>query len=802
MVMTGIVQKEARRCGADTIMPEHIIAAILQDGEGTACKVLQCLKVNIFDFQRALEQYTQNTKSSTALAFDPIPLSERALSLLDRATELTRNLGNDYIGTEHLLLAAVQEPNSLVADYLKTQAIDNNMVKLVIQTRFTKHSSQIQQVLYPSLTPLLDEYAQDLTEYARAGKLDPVIGRQHEINRVLRILSRRMKNNPLLIGEPGVGKTAIVEGVAQFLGSLDPPQSLSGRRILKLDIASLVAGTKYRGEFEERLKRIIKEIIDSGSIILFIDELHTLIGAGNAEGTIDASSILKPALARGNVRCIGTTTLHEYRKYFEKDPALERRFQAIFVEEPSFDETLAMVEGIQHWYEEHHRVRYTKQAVYASVQLAGRYIRDRFMPDKAIDLLDEAGAMKKLEKNTNPPEITGMELEILDLDREKKDCLISHNYTYALGIRDKIRSLRQRLEVIRHSWEEASNTAWLVVEESDIRKVVSEITGIPVMRLEEQDSKRLLDIETELHRNIVGQDNAVKKLASVIRRSRAGISSPHRPLGSFMFLGPTGIGKTLLAKSLAAYLFGSEESIIRIDMSDYMERHNAARLVGSPPGYVGYEEGGILTEHIHHNPYQVVLFDEIEKAHHDVLNLLLQILEEGELKDNLRHTVNFRNTVIIMTSNVGSSELFVRQIGFDSTNAVSHKDIEAQVFAKMRSTFNPEFLNRIDECLVFHPLALSHLEAILEIQIKELQTRLAEQGYGMEIEPVVRRFLLEKGWDPQYGARPLRRVLARELEEPLSLAIIKGLARGTVFSVGIADGAIVVKPKQDLFIQS
>jgi ATP-dependent Clp protease ATP-binding subunit ClpC len=797
--MTGVVPKEVRRCGASTIMPEHIIAAILQDGEGTAVKVLQCLKVNILDFQCVIEQFTQkNTKRSAAAVFDPVPLSERAMSMLDKAVEVARLMGNDYAGTEHLLLAAVQEYSSLVSDYLKTQAIDSNMVWLVIHTRFNKSQDRMQQVFYPSLTPFLDEYAQDLTNYARTGKLDPVIGRQHEINRVLRILSRRMKNNPILIGEPGVGKTAIVEGVAQFLNSTEAPQSLSGKRIMKLDIASLVAGTKYRGEFEERLKRIIKEITDTSTVILFIDELHTLIGAGNAEGTMDASSILKPALSRGKIRCIGTTTLHEYRKYFEKDPALERRFQAILVEEPSLDETLAMIQGIQHWYEDHHRVRYTKQAVYTSVQLAGRYIRDRFMPDKAIDLLDEAGAMKKLERNSNPQEISGIEGEILNLDREKKNCIMSGNYNYALDIRDKVRTLRQKLEVIRHSWECASDDTWLVVEDSDVRKVVSEITGIPVMRLENYDSKRLLDIETELHRNIVGQDDAVKKLASVIRRSRAGISSPHRPIGSFMFLGPTGIGKTLLAKSLAAYLFGTEESIIRIDMSDYMEKHNAARLVGSPPGYVGYEEGGVLTEQIHHNPYRVVLFDEIEKAHHDVLNLLLQILEEGELKDNLRHTVNFRNTVIIMTSNVGSNEIFTRQIGFDSSAVTNHKDIEAQVLAKMRTTFNPEFLNRIDECLVFHPLEMTHLEAILEIQIKELQKRLAEHGYSMEIEPEVRRFLLEKGWDPQYGARPLRRVLARELEEPLSLAIIKGIEPGAVFWIGLVEGSIVAKPKQAL----
>jgi ATP-dependent Clp protease ATP-binding subunit ClpC len=707
------------------------------------------------------------------------------------ATQLTQLMGNEYVSTEHLLLAAAQEPDSVTYNYLKQQSVDTDMLRIVMQTTFRSQELRSK----PIITPFLDEYSRDLTEYARSGKLDPVIGRHHEIDRAVRILVRRLKNNPVLVGEPGVGKTAIVEGIAQFIYGPDAPDALSGKHILSLDIALIVAGTKYRGEFEERFKQIIKEVTVAGNIILFIDELHTIIGAGNTTGTIDASNILKLALSQGEVRCIGATTLVEYRRYLEKDAALERRFQAIFVHEPSVDDTLTIIRGIQSRYEKFHRVKYTKEAIYAAVQLSDRYIRDRFMPDKAIDLLDEAGALKKLEKNVNPPEITGIESEILYLNNEKEKFIVTQDYERAAGIRDKIHKLYKKLESIRYVWEKVSYANRIMVDETDIRKVVAEITGIP-MCIDEQESMRLLNIETELHRNIFGQDDAVKRVAAVIRRSRAGINSPHRPLGSFMFLGPTGIGKTLLAKSLTAFLFGTAESLIRIDMSDYMEKHNAARLVGSPPGYTGYEEGGMLTEQIRRNPYRVILFDEIEKAHRDVLNLLLQVLEEGELRDNLGHTVNFRNTVIIMTSNIGAHEMFSEtSIGFGSETETSYKEIESRIVSELKRLFNPEFLNRIDDCLVFHPLEQRQMEAILDQYLDELSTRLAEQEYSITITPEARSVLLKKGWNRQYGARPLRRLIARELEEPLALIIIAGVAPGTVFDIDCNGDVITVNPE-------
>jgi ATP-dependent Clp protease ATP-binding subunit ClpC len=820
-------QEEARRFNAEQLVPEHIIIALLKEGAGTACKALMFLRIDLLEFRHTIENGVPHGGGS--LLRGDVPLSKRAKNLLEIATEEGQSMGSDYIGTEHLLFAAMREKDSTVQVYLNQRAVDTDMLRVVVQTTFNRgaaarhegefvssegyssyffrsddnrddhkssHAARVKAASYAPLTPTLDEYSRDLTAQAKAGKLDPVVGRQREINRAVRILARRTKNNPVLVGEPGVGKTAIVEGLAQLFARDDIPEILAGRRILSLDLGSVVAGTKYRGEFEERLKKIMKEITQAGNVILFIDEIHTIIGAGGAEGTIDASNMFKPALSRGHIQCIGATTLAEYRKHFEKDAALERRFQAVLVGEPTVEETVEILKGLQKHYEDHHRVSYTPAAVRTAAYLAQRYLTGRFMPDKAIDILDEAGAMRKLEKNTQPPEIAGIEAEILHLTEEKNVLVSAQDYEQAADVRDKVRSLRSRLEAVRTAWERASLHEQALVGEGDIRRVVAETTGIPLVHLEEQESRRLLRIEEELHRTLIGQDDAVRRISSAIRRSRAGISSPRRPLGSFIFMGPTGVGKTLLAKGLSKYLFGNEDALIRIDMSDFMEKHNASRLVGAPPGYVGYEEGGILTERIRRNPYRVVLFDEIEKAHRDVFNLLLQVFEEGELRDNLGHTVNFRNTVIIMTSNAGAREISRdSRLGFGAgTGIMSQEEIEASALAELRRLFNPEFLNRIDEVVVFHPLTIQQVEAVLDIQIRELSDRLGEQHYNLRILPAARKILVEKGWDPKYGARPMRRAIRKELEDPLANLILgTHYAPGTIFTAEGRNGKIHLK---------
>jgi ATP-dependent Clp protease ATP-binding subunit ClpC len=834
--LTIAAQEEARHFNSDQLLPEHVIIALLKDGAGIACKALTFLRIDLLEFRHTLEN--EITRMSGVLVFGDVPPSKRTRTMLENAAEETRVLGNDYIGTEHLLFASMREQDSPVQLYLSQRAVDADMLRVVVQTTFnhdqgdldsdffspaeaytgnanlyqsnflhqpskgesrSSRAERAKPVSYPPLssTPTLDEFSRDLTALAKLGKLDPVIDRRKEIGRAVRILTRRTKNNPVLVGEPGVGKTAIVEGLAQLLSEEDIPEMLAGKRILSLDLGSVVAGTKYRGEFEERLKKIMKEIVAAKNVILFIDEIHTIIGAGGAEGTIDASNMLKPALSRGDIQCIGATTLAEYRKYFEKDAALERRFQVVPVDEPGVEETLKILKGIQKKYEDHHRVIYTPESVSAAAQLALRYIAGRFMPDKAIDILDEAGAMRKLEARSNPPEISEIEEEIQKLNDEKNALVSVQDYERAVGIRDRVRNLRLRLESVRDAWERSSRDERMVVNEGDIRRVVAEATGIPLTRLEEQESRRLLKIEEELHKEVVGQDEAVRRISSAIRRSRARISSPKRPLGSFIFLGPTGVGKTLLAKRLSEYLFGNDDSLVRIDMSDYMEKHNASRLVGAPPGYVGYEEGGVLTERIRRNPYRVVLFDEIEKAHHHVFNLLLQVLEEGELKDNLGHTVNFRNTVIIMTSNAGVREISRdSQLGFSSeTGIMDLGEIRVAAMAELRRIFNPEFINRVDDVIVFHALDEKQVEAILELQIGELAQRLGEQGYSIEVLPAARKLLIEKGWDPKYGGRPMRRAIQKELEDPLSTLLLEeNYPLGTAFIAGGRDGKITVEP--------
>jgi ATP-dependent Clp protease ATP-binding subunit ClpC len=836
-ILSADAQEEVRRFSSDQLLPEHIVIALLKEGGGTACKALMFLRIDLLEFRRTVESGIP--RIAGVLFHGDAPPSKRTKVMLEIATEEARSLGSDYLGTEHLLFAAMREQDSTVQIYLKERAVDTDMLRVVVQTTFSRpasrpaasragegefvssdgyqsyfihregehkpaHSPRVKPASYPVLTPTLDEYSRDLTAQARAGKMDPVVGRKKEINRAVRILARRTKNNPVLVGEPGVGKTAIVEGLAQLLVSGDVPEALAGRRILSLDMGSVVAGTKYRGEFEERLKKIMREITQSGNVILFIDEIHTIIGAGGAEGTIDASNMLKPSLSRGDIQCIGATTLAEYRKHFEKDAALERRFQSILVDEPDMEDTLEILKGIQKKYEDHHRVQYTEGAVELAAKLAQRYLIGRFMPDKAIDILDEAGAMRKLEHLVQPPEITDIEAEIFQLTEEKGAMVSAQDYEHAAEVRDRVRSLKAKLESVRVAWEQASRNERARVDEGDIRRVVAEATGIPLMRLEEQESRQLLMIEAELHSAVIGQDDAVRRIASAIRRSRAGVSSPRRPMGSFIFLGPTGVGKTLLAKRLSEYLFGSEESLVRIDMSDFMEKHNASRLVGAPPGYIGYEEGGVLTERIRRNPYRVVLFDEIEKAHRDVFNLLLQVMEEGELKDNLGHTVSFRNTVIIMTSNAGVREISKdSRLGFASGSGIlTMNEIESQALSELRRLFNPEFLNRVDDVVVFHPLNMKQIEAILDIEIGELSRRLDEQGYRIRVLPRARKILIEKGWDPKFGGRPLRRTIQKELEDPLSLLLLKSVwPQGTLFTADGRKGKISLSGKTPVSVE-
>jgi len=822
-ILSVEAQEEARRFNSDQLLPEHIIIAMLKDGAGTACKALLSMRIDVGEFRRTLESTLPRIPG--ILIHGDVPPSRRTKTMVDLAAAEARAMGSDFLGTEHLLFAAMKEQDSSVQLFLSQKAIDVDLLRVVIQTTFSppqntaddreyisangcpsyfihrdrqpKYQGQdrakVRPASYPVLTPTLDNFSRDLSSLAKAGKLDPVIGRETEMNRIVRILARRAKNNPILVGEPGVGKTAIVEGLAQLLISRNAPEALSGKRILSLDMGAIVAGTKYRGEFEERIKKITKEIIQSGNVILFIDEIHSIIGAGGAEGTIDASNMLKPGLSRGDIQCIGATTLAEYRKHFEKDPALERRFQSILVEETSADETLQILNGIKKKYEDHHKVSYTDEAVELTVKLAKRYVTGRFMPDKAIDILDEAGAMRKLEYTDEPPEIAGIEAEINSLTEEKNLLVSAQDFERAAVVRDRVRSLRARLESARVAWEHAYNRKQLKVDEEDIRRVVSQATGIPLLNLAESGSKKMLHMEAEIHKRVIGQEDAVLKICSAIRRSHAGVSSPRRPMGSFIFLGPTGVGKTLLAKRLAEYLFGTEESLVRIDMSDYMEKHNASRLTGAPPGYIGYEEGGMLTEKIRRNPYRVVLFDEIEKAHQDVFNLLLQVMEEGELRDNLGHTVSFRNTIIIMTSNAGVREISRdSRLGFGAgSGLLSQGEIESQATNELKRLFPPEFLNRVDDVVVFHPLTIDQIETILEIELSELSGRLAEQNYSIDIQGEARDFLIEKGWDPKFGGRPLRRTLQKELEDPLAKTLLENdWPKGTVFTANLGNGKI------------
>jgi ATP-dependent Clp protease ATP-binding subunit ClpC len=811
-VLTILAQEEARRYHSPELTPEHVLLSMIRDAESTGYRLLESLKVDIADLRKELERTAAGRKGGFLLG--DAPLSRRLKSMLETAAEEARLMDGEYIGTEHLVVAAARESGSLLEQYLSRYSVffeqlrgtirqlstgqDNQSNRETQRSGLARSQPQVRKPLASGSTPLLDEHSRDLTAWARDDRIDPVIGRDRETRRVIRILSRRTKNNPVLVGDPGVGKTAIVEGLALRMSRADVPEGLIGKRLLVLDLASVVAGTKYRGEFEERLKRIMKEIQGAGNIILFIDELHTIIGAGSAEGTIDASNMLKPALSRGELQCIGATTLDEYRKYFEKDAALERRFQTVLVEEPGIDETVDILNGIRGRYERFHGVRYAPDAVEAAARLARRYVSDRFLPDKAIDVLDEAGAWKKVEDNVKLPELGAIEAEIRRLTEEKLALVSTQNYERAAEVRDRVRALKAELEQLR-AMNASSGDAAITVTVDDMRVILSEMTGIPIERIAESESERLAGLEADLHRRVVGQDPAVSALAAAVRRSRAGIANPRRPLGSFIFLGPTGVGKTLLAKTLAESLFGSEDALIRIDMSDFMERHNASRLVGAPPGYVGYDEGGMLTERVRRKPYSVVLFDEIEKAHPDVFNLLLQLLEEGELRDNLGHSVSFRNCVIIMTSNAGTRDITRgTRVGFGAEALrFDYSAVKSAALTELKKQFNPEFINRVDEVVVFHPLDHAQIRAVLDLELTGLRRRLAERGIALELDRKSMTYLMDKGYDAAYGARPMRRLITHAIEDPLASLLVAGdWAPGATAKVVCRGDGLVVRIKK------
>ncbi len=806
-ILTVLAQEEARRFHSDLLLPEHVLLALLRDGEGIGYKALKSLSIDLADLQQEIEKTVPRKPSGFILG--DVPPSKRGKKILEESANEARSLGHEYIGTEHLLLATVAEQGSLVNQYLAGKAITLEMLRDVIselsggntlRTKDERPAAAADETRWKRpasggkrLTPTLDEFSRDLTALATKKSLDPVIGREKEIKRLIQILARRTKNNPVLIGEPGVGKTAIVEALAQMITSGQAPEVLTGKRVMVLDLAALIAGTKYRGEFEERLKRVMKEISAVGNVILFIDELHTIIGAGGAEGAIDASNMLKPALSRGEIQCIGATTLAEYRKHIERDAALERRFQSVLVTEPTVDQSIEILTGIASQYEKFHNVTYSPQAIEAAAHLSSRYISDRSLPDKAIDLLDEAGSQKKIGSGARPRELQELEAQVETLTREKNELVNSQSYERAASIRDDVRRLRNEIEDLKTRWESGADSDPRMVGALDIQNILAEMTGIPLSSIAQTEADKLLAIEKVLHESVIGQDEAIAAIASAIRRSRTGMNSPKRPLGSFVFLGPTGVGKTLLAKTLAEFLFGSADNLIRLDMSDFMEKHNVSRLVGAPPGYVGYEEGGLLTEKIRHRPYSVVLLDEIEKAHPDVFNLLLQILEEGELQDNLGHTVSFRNCLVIMTSNAGARQITrTGSLGFSNGEGMlSQTEIRSSALSELKRQFRPEFINRIDEVVVFHALTGKQVENIFHLMLGEIRERLLQRNLRIEVTPKAREWLIRKGYDVTYGARPLRRTLQKELEDMLSMHILQGdLQGGDQISVELRKGKL------------
>lgn len=773
-----LARKEADRFNHNYIGTEHILLGLIKLGEGVAVNVLRKMGLD-FETVRMEVERAVGTGPETKMIGD-IPLTARAKRVIELALDEAKKLSHTYIGTEHLLLGLLREGEGVAAKILQSLNVDIEAARAEVLkelgTEFSGKGEMPESMEENVRSPALSAFGRDLTELAKEDKLDPVIGRSGEIERVIQILCRRRKNNPVLLGEAGVGKTAIVEGLAQKIITGDVPENLLDKRIITLDLALMVAGTKYRGQFEERIKAVMKEIKNSQNTILFIDELHTIVGAGAAEGAIDASNILKPALARGELQCIGATTLNEYRKYIEKDAALERRFQTIIVDPPSVDETIEILKGLRHKYESYHKAVVTDAALEAAAHLSDRYVAGRFLPDKAIDLIDEAAARVRIMAVTEPSLIKDIKDEMRKVKTKKEASVREQDFEKAARFRDEERMMRFKLEEALVDWKKRKSESKVIVTEEDIAQIVAKWTGIPVSRIEQAETEKLLHMEEGLHRYIVGQEEAVRAVCKAVRRSRADLKDPRRPIGSFVFLGPTGVGKTLLAKALAEFMFDDPDAMIQIDMSEYMEKFAVSRLTGSPPGYVGYEEGGQLTEQVRRRPYSVILFDEMEKAHPDVINVLLQILEEGKLTDSLGRKVDFRNTILIMTSNIGAD--LIRKnvtVGFhqERDNVSSYEDIRDKLMSEMKKTLKPEFLNRIDEIIVFHPLTRENLSGIIELEIEKVRNRLSPKGYGLEMSEKAKDYLIDKGYDPVYGARPLRRAVQRYVEDPVSEELLK-----------------------------
>jgi ATP-dependent Clp protease ATP-binding subunit ClpC len=817
-----LAQEEARTLKHNYIGTEHILLGLLREEEGLAARVLESLDITV---ERVRAQVVRIVGSGEEVTSGQIPFTPRAKKVLELALREALSLGHNYIGTEHILLGLVRENEGVAARILLDFDADSEKIRNEVIRMLSGPSGrrQGQGAGAPGAgagagpggpaegkksSKLLDQFGRNLTKLASEGKLDPCVGRETEIERIMQILSRRTKNNPVLIGEPGVGKTAVVEGLAQRITNADVPELLKNKQIYTLDLAALVAGSKYRGEFEERLKKVMKEITQRGDIILFIDELHNLVGAGAAEGAIDAASILKPALARGELQTIGATTLDEYRKYLERDSALERRFQQIRVEEPSIDQTVEILQGLRDRYESHHKVQITDDALRAAAELADRYISDRFLPDKAIDLIDEAASRMRIKSMTSPPANRELEEQIETTRREKEAAIEAQEFEKAAALRDQERKLTHRKRELEEEWEAGESADRPAIGEEEIAEIVSMWTGIPVFKLTEAETQKLMRMEEELHKRVIGQHPAIEVISKAIRRSRAGLKDPKRPTGSFIFLGPSGVGKTELARTLAEFLFGDEDAMVRIDMSEYMEKHAVSRLVGSPPGYIGYDEGGQLTEAVRRKPYCVLLLDEIEKAHPDVFNILLQILEDGRLTDAQGRTVDFRHAIVIMTSNIGAAEIARNTpLGFavsDDETGITYDDMKNRIMGELKKVFRPEFLNRIDDVIVFHKLGKEEIKQIVELLLLRIRETMAERELQLELTDPAKELLVEKGWDPAMGARPLRRAIQRYIEDPLADFVLREqVVPGATVVVNPAaegeDGEVrltIVKPKK------